>query len=394
MGRGRLLICALALVGLTAAGCSSPPSHDSPVAADAGHLDSGHPDAGNPDAGQGDAGSDSGPTDPASLAPPPPGQGVQLKIPAFDVGPGQEVQNCYFFKVSDLETAAGMAADQPLPVNRVQIVETPGSHHMNVFRVRTIVNLVPANGTVMGLNGASQCFVSSNWADWPLLANTQQAGDEDWSYPTGVANTLQPTEWLMLQVHYVNAGAQTTPGGGQVAINLFSIPADQVTAQVGTLFATDQNIAVCQSNPTPTFSQGCQFNSPNPVTIIGANGHFHSRGTKFDIFTWDGTSITAPPASDRFYESLDWNDPPMAHGPALATVPAMGGIRYSCSYQWSAPPDPLTCSTLNTFDMSKHPGDPQGDCCYTFGPIVEENEHCNAFVYYYPAQPSGGIICM
>jgi hypothetical protein len=26
------------------------------------------------------------------------------------------------------------------------------------------------------------------------------------------------------------------------------------------------------------------------------------------------------------------------------------------------------------------------DCCYTFGGLVDKNEHCNAFVYYYPAQ--------
>ncbi len=24
------------------------------------------------------------------------------------------------------------------------------------------------------------------------------------------------------------------------------------------------------------------------------------------------------------------------------------------------------------------------DCCYTFGSQVDKNEHCNAFVYYYP----------
>jgi hypothetical protein len=46
--------------------------------------------------------------------------------------------------------------------------------------------------------------------------------------------------------------------------------------------------------------------------------------------------------------------------------------------------------------MNKHPSAPQGDCCYTFGPQVEENEHCNAFVYYYPAADpdAGGITCM
>jgi hypothetical protein len=333
-------------------------------------------------------------TDPAKLQPPPSGQGVQLKTEAFTVAAGQEVQNCYFFKVSDLEQAAGMQADQPLDVHRVQIVQKAGSHHMNIFRVRTIVNLDPANGTVHGLNGSSQCFISSNWADWPLLANTQQAGDQDWTYPDGVANELAPTEWLMLQTHYVNASTQTTQGGGQVAANLWSIPADQVKAQIGTLFATDQNIRVCQSNPTPSFSKGCQFQSTTPVTIIGANGHFHSRGTQFDMYTWDGTSTTTPPAANRFYQSTTWSDPPMLHSPALdVTVPANGGVWYSCAYQWQPPPAAIGCSTLNSYDQTKHmtPTSAQ-DCCYTFGPLVDENEHCNAFVYYYPKVDN--IVCM
>ncbi len=383
-------VSATIILGLASA-CSSTNPATGP--ADSG----GHPVA--------DAGVDAV-TDPALLPPPSSvpvvgadgsvewSGGVQLKTDAFSVGPGQEIQNCYFFLVSDLETAAGLPADQPLEVNRVQIVEKVGSHHMNVFRVRTIKGLDPTKGTVTGLNGAGQCFVSSNWSDWPLLANTQQAGDQDWSYPTGVSNEIAPTEWLMLQIHYVNASTQSTPGGGgQVAVNLWTIPADQVTAQIGTLFATNQNISVCQSNPTPTYSTGCQFHSTSPVTIIGANGHFHSRGTEFDMYTWDGTTTTTPPASARFYQSLDWSEPPMAHSPALELqVPANGGVWYSCAYQWQPPPPPVDCTTLNSFDQAKHPGDPQSDCCYTFGPIVEENEHCNAFVYYYPKQDN--VTCM
>ena len=345
------------------------------------------------DASPADGSSDGNVTDPGALLPPSGGQGVQLKTPAFAVAAGTEVQNCYFFHVSDLETAAGLPSDQPIEVHRVQVVETPGSHHMNVFRVKTIVNLGPASGPVTGLNGAGECFKSSNWADWPLLTNTQQAGDQDWSYPDGVANEIQPDEWLMLQTHYVNASTQATPGGGQVAVNLWTMAASQVTAQLGTLFATDQNIAVCKSNPTPTYQSGCQFNSTVPVTIVGANGHFHSRGTEFDMYTWDGTSITTPPASSQFYKSTNWADPPMEHSPALnVQVPAGGGVWYSCAYQWQMPPGSLTCSTLDTFDQMKHPAEPQGDCCYTFGPIVEENEHCNAFVYYYPKQDN--VTCM
>jgi hypothetical protein len=325
---------------------------------------------------------------PADLAPPADGAGVQLKTEAFAVPANTEIQSCYFFQVSELEAAAGLPTDRPIEVHRVQIVQKSGSHHMNVFRVAGAPTaLDPTKGTVTGVNGQGQCFVSTNWATWPLLANTQQAGDLDWSYPDGVANELQPTEWLMLQTHYVNAATQQTPGGGQVAVNLWTLPKAQVTAQLGTLFATDQHIRICKSNPTPTFSQGCQFNSDKPVTIVGANGHFHSRGKEFDMFTWDGTSTATPAASARFYQSLDWSEPPMLHSPSLElSVPAHGGVWYTCSYDWQPPPQSIGCSGLDMIDEAKGTAASDVDCCYRFGGVVDENEHCNAFVYYYPKQ--------
>jgi hypothetical protein len=325
---------------------------------------------------------------PATFAAPAPNAGVQMKTEAFEVPPNTEVQNCYFFQVSDLEAAAGMPTDQSLNVHRVEIVETAGSHHMNVFRVAGPATMLdPTMGAVRNSNGQGQCFNSANWANWPLVANTQEAGDLDWSYPAGVANELQPTEWLMLQVHYVNASTQQTPGGGQVAINFYTLPLAQVTAELGTLFATDQQIRICQSNPTPTFSQGCQIHSTAPVTIVGANGHFHSRGKQFDMFVWDGTSTTAPPDASRFYQSNDWSEPPMEHSPGLEMpVPANGGVWYTCSYQWQPPPQSIGCAGLNTLDEAKGTPADQTDCCYRFGGIVDENEHCNAFVYYYPKQ--------
>jgi hypothetical protein len=336
--------------------------------------------------------------DPAHLSAPPAGEGLQLKTDAFAVDPGTEVQNCYFFKVSDLASAAGFDSTKPVDVHRVQIVQKSGSHHMNLFRVRTIVGLDPANGVVQtGTNGQGPCFVSSNWADWPLVANDQGPGDQDWSYPDGVVNELNPPdptqpgvnldETLMLQTHFVNASTQKTPDGfGQVAINLWTLPADQVTAQMGTVFATNQSIRVCQDNPTPSFSASCHFNSPSPVTVVGANGHFHSRGTEFDIYAWDGTTTGIPDVSARFYQSNTWDEPPMLHSPALqANIPAGGGIVYSCQYEWQPPPSNIGCAGLDAIDLQKSPTN-QPDCCYRFGPQVDVNEHCNAFVYYYPKQ--------
>ena len=57
-----------------------------------------------------------------------------------------------------------------------------------------------------------------------------------------------------------------------------------------------------------------------------------------------------------------------------------GGVWWSCDYRWSEPPG--GCAAVDARDPMK-----ANDCCYTFGPIVETSEHCNAFVYYYPKAP-------
>jgi hypothetical protein len=335
------------------------------------------------------------------LPPPPPGQGFQMATNDISVASGTEEQDCYFYKVSDLLKGAGMDPTKPLNLHHVQVSQRDGSHHMNIFRVRTIVNLDPAKGAIQtGTNGQGECFKSGNWSDWPLIANSQKGGALDWTFPDGVYNPLQPDEWLMLQTHWVNASTQTTPTAyGRVKVNFWDIPAGMTpTDKMGTLFATKQSIRICQSNPTPEFESSCQIKAADPtkpIHIIGANGHFHSRGRTFDMYTWDGTSTTTPDASSMFYSSTDWAEPKMLTSvsqpnPLDVTVQANGGVWYSCSYQWE-PPDPtIGCDGLNAADQIKYPA-LTPDCCYDFGPIVEKNEHCNAFVYYYPA--SDNVTC-
>jgi hypothetical protein len=323
------------------------------------------------------------------LEAPPPGQGVQITTGDFDVAPSTEEQDCYFFKVRDLAAAGGMNPDEPIYLHRTQIAYKSGSHHMNLFRVRTILGLDPANGPIQrSVNGASACSKSVNWADWPLIANSQNDGSFDWTYPDGVANKLDPDETIMMQTHYVNATTQKTAQGGHVDVNLWSMPADQVKQQMGTLFATKQSIRICASNPTPTFEGTCQINSGEGVQVIGANGHFHSRGKEFQMFNWDGKTIATPPMSDKFYTSEQWNEPPMMRSPELdENIPVHGGVWYTCSYQWVPPPPEVGCDLLNQLDKTLYnTPDDKLDCCYTFGNTVDRAEHCNVFVYYYPKQ--------
>lgn len=336
----------------------------------------------------------------AQLDAPPAGQGWQWTSGEFEVEQGEDLQQCFFIQVPG-------APGEEVYVNRFQIVQNSGTHHMNVFRVKTQTELkAPDQGGAahqVARNGVGPCFQSSNWADWPLVVNSQEAADNEWQLPEGVAEMFHGGDWLMMQSHYVNAATQKTSAKGSVYVNFWTTPKEQVQHEVGSLFATKQSIRVCQSDAAPKFSGTCQFNSPVPVTIIGANGHFHSRGRVFEMFAWDGRSQEQPPESDKFYRSEAWDEPPMMRSPQLMqTIPAGGGIFYTCQFEWQPPPmsildgnnieQPFGCAGLNLKDQEQL-GTPAEamDCCYTFGGPVDWGEHCNNFIYFYPKVDN--IIC-
>lgn len=325
-------------------------------------------------------------------------EGISLRVPEFEVAAGDEIQDCYFFDVPDL------AGGEDLWIDRLATAINPGSHHMNIFRVRTVVDLDPYGGepttigavdgepieaTVLrGKNAQGECFRSSNWADWPLLTNSQESSIDDpvsdWRLPEGVAVRLEPGERLMLQTHYVNASTQETPFRGRVGANLYRSQ-DGDTDELGTLFATQQSIRICQSNPQVSYSGSCRF-PQGTIQVAAANGHFHSRGVQFAMYEWDGASTEQPPEADRFYVSERWDDPPMSIYDGGVAIPTGGGVYWTCDFQWRAPA--VGCDAVNARDPEM-----QDDCCYTFGPLVEASEHCNAFVYYWPKADAGDVFC-
>lgn len=291
------------------------------------------------------------------LPPPAEGQGFQLTTQATAIPPGTENQDCYFFRVP---------AQDDVFVHKIVMRQTPGTHHMNIFRVRSLLDLRGEHGDVVrgGNDATNPCWRSGNWADWPLVVNTQSSepGKDTtvFGLPDGVGQRFAPGELLMLQSHYVNATTQKTPGEAMVWVNFETLPKAQVRDELGTLFATNQNIEICPGQ-TKFFEKVCRV--PKAVTVVGANGHFHSRGTRFQMNVWDEQGGKG----SLFYDNTSWDDPVMATG-LTVPVPQQGGVLYRCEFRAPAG----SC------------GDPTNNCCYRFGPKVENSEHCNAFVYYYP----------
>jgi hypothetical protein len=288
-------------------------------------------------------------------------EGWQLGTPSFDLAPGQELQQCFFFDVP---------YDEPVFVKHIEIAQNAGTHHMNIFRVRTIHDLDGSDGEMVA---DGQCWKPQNWSDWPLVVNSQNEGHVELNLPDGVAHRFEAREKLMLQTHYVNARTQETPGVGKVLVNFDRADPAAVRAELGTAFATNQSLRICPGDVSKTFETTCRFAKETAVTIFGANGHFHSRGRRFTMSVFDPTGDEA---AAPFYETTAWNEPLFARNIGV-TVPAQGGIRYTCEFAVQ----PNDC------------GDPTDGCCFTFGGKVEFQEHCNAFVYYYPRRADTDVNC-
>lgn len=348
------------------------PRVDAGRARDAGDEAAG--DAAPADAG--DASPDAGRFVPWTLEDPGPG-GFHFETPLFPVKEGSEVYDCYFTDLKTLSSDAGAE----LWFSRIKTAINPGSHDVIVFAVRTIVNLYAASGDVV--HGA-ECQKESNFADWPVIANSQgsEASDPytDWRMPPKVAVRLRREDQLMVRVHYVNTTTQPTPYGGRVGLNFYRSN-DAHPAEVGSIARMERRGRVCETDVTSSFSSGCDI-AGAPVHVIAANGHFGPRGTTFSMFAWDGATT---PQGSAFYTSNSWDHPVTATSLDV-TLPAGGGVWSTCGFQWSAPVPPATCADVNARDNMS-----QNDCCYTYGPSIATSERCDTFVYYYPK--SASVVC-
>ncbi len=308
-----------------------------------------------------------------------PAEGWTVNIPPFDVPAGAEITDCYFLAFPDLGEGRSVWVD------RIKIGQRPGSHHMNIFRV---TSETPLNGEPGDVVRDGECKILPNWADWPLVANSQESDPDsppfEWRLPDGVAMPFAPGELLMLQTHYVNSSDQPSPAGGEVRVNFYL--ADEVAPmELGTLMGREDSIRICQSDPQVSFSGQCVIPSDTTLYIAAANGHFHSRGDRVAIATWDGDIMSPPAPEAQFYESLRWDDAPMTTGLDVAIRPG-GGIWWTCEYTWSPPS--TGCDEVNRRDPEM-----AGDCCYTFGNTAEAAEHCNVFVYYWPKVDQTAVYC-
>jgi hypothetical protein len=314
------------------------------------------------------------PTSSKDIQLPVPDPGVQVIVPPFQVPAGTEVQGNYYTTLTNTDE---------LRVTRFEILYPPGSHHLNFFAYQGGGTPPPPDGTFV------PTFDAIPFANWALRAGSQRL-HLIWDLPPGVAFKFNPLQKILAQIHFVNTGPQTAPIGGMACINLYGAydPAS-APLTMGTMFG--QNIFVALSpHSTTIWDYGVtldRFGIDDEVTIAAVNGHFHWRGKTFEVRLWDGQNqnpdgspVGCRPcmpgqthgefdrmgAENQIYLSDNWNDPPfVTYSNGKVKIPSGWGVVYRSTY-------------VNNTNQTIY-----------FGPHVENQEHSNLFVYFYPGPQDG-----
>lgn len=280
------------------------------------------------------------------LAPPPPGEGVQLVVGPFDVAAGSEVQKNFFMK---------LPVDQDVAIRRIQISYPTGSHHCNLFK----------SDKHQTEDHVEDTFDAVAYDLYDMFA-AAQTGNLDWSLPAGVGLKLKKRQQLIIQTHWVNALTQKTPTGhGQVKINLWFAKPESITSTLGMLFAINKNLDL-QPHTTSTERKGvdlARLGFNQDAKLLAMTGHFHSRGKAFEVSRWDGKDKAV--AGESLYRSENWDEPPFKTFDTPLALKAGEKLLYTSTF-------------VNNTDL-----------VIKFGPRVETQEHSNLFMYFYPGPADG-----
>ncbi len=281
-----------------------------------------------------------------ALAPPPPGEGVQLSVGPFDVAPGTEVQRNFFMK---------LPVDQDVMLSRVQVAYPTGSHHCNIFK----------SDTKNADDHVEDSFEAIDYEAYQMFT-AAQTGNLDWKYPEGVGLKLAKRQQLLIQTHWVNAATQKTPGGkGVVKINFWFAKPETIKTPLGMAFIINKNLDI----PPRTESAAKKIvdltrqGYKQDAKILAMTGHFHSRGKTFDINRFDGDKI-----GDLIYRSDNWDEPPFKAFDTPIDLKAGQKLLYTTTF-------------VNSSDL-----------VIKFGPKVETQEHSNLFMYFTPGPADGKAI--
>jgi len=237
-------------------------------------------------------------------------EGGAAQVPPFaveqHVAAGTDVYVCSYLAVSSADTF----------LVGVSHVATAGTHHVLVFR--TDLTSIPD-----GSDAPVDCFAgpSSPMRHMRGEVYGSQARTGSFSFPAGVGLPVRAGEVLLVEVHFLDAGAQDIDA--RVDLTL-ATTTKGIATPAGAFFFDDPFIDI-PAAASARASMRCLV--PDDVTIVSTSFHGHAHAQAVTAFV---DPPTGAPASTPYYTAPDAANPL----PLQASVPVAAGshVRFACEF--------------------------------------------------------------
>ena len=300
---------------------------------------------------------------------PPPGQGYQLHLPPYKIEPGTEREVFYATQISDEN---GDPIEGDIFINGYEIFYPTGSHHFILYRLtdEAIAEGIIHAGTTPGIGVDSKHIFRELDPDDPqalgnlgshrfFVAGTQTE-DFSFEFPEGVALRLPGDTMFDLNSHYINLlGTETLIG--EVYINLYTLPPEEVKYEAIEIFVSNTDI-----NVPPGLTRIAKMDwyiedelehrgaAPDAVlNIMMLTSHMHRHGELFEINQMS--------TNELLHRSVAYDDAPITFYNPPLVLDATDGLSFQCTH--------------NNYDR---------DMPIEFG-FTSEDEMCIIVGYYYHA---------
>lgn len=254
----------------------------------------------------------------APLAPPPAGQGVQMKLEPFTVSPMFERE---FFVYKKLNNPNKMY------VNRIAIKMRQNSHHLVLYSFpnNTPTLAIPQYDVVRDLRNANNTlnYGTALSMQYHVYAGGGSSPESDFTFPSGVALEIPANYALDMNSHYVNKTSQ--PITGEVFVNLYTIPESQIVKVAKPLNLGNMSLNIPAKQ---TVVQSKTFKFDKKTNIVTLTSHMHARGTKFVIKISGGTRD-----GEIIYSTDSWEHPEIKNFTPVLTLNVGEGITSEITYK-------------------------------------------------------------
>jgi hypothetical protein len=230
------------------------------------------------------------------LAPPPAGQGFQLRADSFGVRSNFE-RELFVYR------PLGNASD--IYINRIQTSMRPLSHHFVLYAIDPSMAggfpCTPQANIVRDIRNADGSMNLLNM--FPMACHVFIGGamsqTSDYVFPTGVALKLPASMSIDVNVHYVNRTDAEIPGEAQA--NLYTVPVGSVAKVAHTLNMANTGIVLPAGKETTLEKT---FTVSQQTTIFMLTSHMHMLGKRFQI-----KIVGGPRDGELVYQNTDWEHP-------------------------------------------------------------------------------------